>query len=246
MTKIIVFPNVVTMHKDLIKSSWADEVEDHLEKTTLPPSKTEQIGNSRVITEYRWNKDDKKEKVVRTYKIEKRLVSKTIAERKTWPKFGDSRNDKPGPNIATTIPAEEIQMQFLTGKDDDKAEENPLDKLKNVNMNIKCRTCGGEHWSFSCHLKGTGLVLEDKKLVPEKLVEPEKTAGGTNRLNFNLSNTSVLCEYHFIIFLDLIYHLQHEKELPIQQVDEILIRVVMMKYLLFVLKTCLKVHLKPT
>lgn len=172
------------MHnKDLIKASWADEVEDHLEKTTLPQSKVEQHGNTKTITEYRWNKDDKKEKVVRTYKIERRLVSKTIAERKTWPKFGDSRNDKPGPNTSTTIPAEEIQMQFMTGKDGDKVEENPLDKLKNVNMNIKCRNCGGEHWSFSCHLKGTGLVLEDKKLVPEKVVEPEKNTS-TNRYKY--------------------------------------------------------------
>lgn len=172
------------MHsKNLIKSSWADEVEDHCKKETLPPAKTEIIGNNRIITEYRWNKDkNKKEKVVRTYKIEKRLVSKTIAERKTWAKFGDSRNDKPGPNIATTIPAEEIQMQFLSEKDGDKAEENPLDKLKNVNMNIKCRTCGGDHWSFSCHLKGTGLIVEDKKLVQEKVAEPEKSTN-VNRLN---------------------------------------------------------------
>ncbi|XP_050428807.1 eukaryotic translation initiation factor 3 subunit G-like [Adelges cooleyi] len=169
------------MHnKDLIKSSWADEVEDHLEKTTLPSPKIEQHGNTKIITEYRWNKDDKKEKVVRTYKIEKRVVSKSIAERKAWSKFGDSKNDKPGPNIATTIPAEEIQMQFLTGKDGDQLEDNPLDKLKNVNMNIKCRNCGGEHWSFSCHFKGTGLAVDDKKLVPEQISEPEKNTN-TNR-----------------------------------------------------------------
>lgn len=190
----------VKMHtKDLIKASWADEVEDHLEKTTLPQSKVEQIGNNKIITEYRWNKDDKKEKVVRTYRIEKRLVSKTIAERKTWPKFGDSRNDKPGPNIATTIPAEEIQIQFLSGKDGEKAEENPLDKLKNVNMNIKCRTCGGEHWSFSCHLKGTGLVVEDKKLVQEKMIETDKNTS-TNRLNsHNLHIFIVL--FNILIFV---------------------------------------------
>lgn len=163
------------MHtKDLIKASWAEEVEDHLEKTTLPSAKTEQIGNNRIVTEYRWNKDNKKEKVVRTYKIEKRLISKTIIERKTWSKFGDSRNDKPGPNIATTIPAEEIQMQFLTAKNGDKAEENPLDKSKNLNINIKCRICGGDHWSFSCHFMGTGLIVEDKKLVQEKTIELEK------------------------------------------------------------------------
>jgi len=183
------------MHnKDLIKSSWADEVEDHLEKTTLPQPKVESHGNTKIITEYRWNKDDKKEKVVRTYKIEKRLVSKTIAERKTWAKFGDSRNDKPGPNTSTTIPAEEIQMQFLSGKDGDKVEENPLDKLKNVNMNIKCRNCGGEHWSFSCHLKGTGLVIEDKKLVQEKVPEPEKNTS-TNRYKYNVFPLSKILIY---------------------------------------------------
>lgn len=187
------------MHtKDLIKTSWADEVEDHLEKTTLPPAKTEQVGNNRIITEYRWNKDNKKEKVVRTYKIEKRLVSKTIAERKTWSKFGDSRNDKPGPNIATTIPAEEIQMQFLTGKNGDKAEENPLDKSKNLNINIKCRICGGDHWSFSCHLKGTGLIVEDKKLVQEKIIEPEKNTS-TNKCVYK--NITFFYNFYFLFFI---------------------------------------------
>jgi len=231
--------------KDLIKVNWADEVEDHLEKTTLPQSKTEQVGNNRIITEYRWNKDDKKEKVVRTYKIEKRLVSKTIAERKTWPKFGDSCNDKAGPNIATTIPSEEIQMQFLSGKDGDKAEENPLDKLKNVNMNIKCRTCGGEHWSFSCHLKGTGLIIEDKKLVQEKVSEPEKNTG-TNRLDdLDMSIVIFLSIVLTLYFcLGLTSHLRHEKELQILLENEIHTPVVTTRYQLFVLKIFQRVHQK--
>lgn len=192
----------------MIKASWADEVEDHLEKNPkfLPPPKVEQHGNTKTVTEYRLNKDDKKEKVVRTYKIERRYVSKTIAERYTWPKFGDSKNDKPGPNTTTTIPAEEIQMQFLTGKDGDKVEDNPLDKLKNMNMNIKCRNCGGEHWSFSCHLKGTGLVIEDKKLVQEKVAEPEKNTS-TNRYLYiyvyhNIIDSILRCEI-MLLFLNL-------------------------------------------
>lgn len=191
---------VSNMHnKDLIKSSWVDEVENHLEKTTLPQTKIEHHGNTKIIIEYRWNKDNKKEKVVRTYKIEQRLVSKTIAERKTWAKFGDSRNDKPGPNTSTTIPAEEIQMQFLTGKDGDKVEENPLDKLKNVNMNIKCRNCGGEHWSFSCHLKGTGLIVEDKKIVQEKIPETEKNTN-TNRYTNIIFILNIIREYDNYIY----------------------------------------------
>lgn len=112
-----------------VKSSWADEVE--LEGGSLPPS-TEVVENGyKIVTEYKYNEDDKKIKIVRTYRIEKRLVSKTVALRKTWKKFGESANDKPGPNPATTIVAEDVYMQFLTSKEEDnKPEEEGLDKLK--------------------------------------------------------------------------------------------------------------------
>ena len=37
-----------------------------------------------------------KVKIIRTFKIEKKLVSKSVARRKAMPKFGMSRNDRPG------------------------------------------------------------------------------------------------------------------------------------------------------
>lgn len=77
---------------EIVKSSWADEVE--LDSGSLPPP-TEVLENGlKIVTEYKFNKDDKKVKVVRTYKITKQVVSKSIAQRKTWKKFGDSDNDK--------------------------------------------------------------------------------------------------------------------------------------------------------
>lgn len=63
------------------------------------------------MTEYGIDDDNRKFKVVRHYKIEKRQVAKAIAQRKAWPKFGSSKGDKPGPNPATTIVSEDVFMQ---------------------------------------------------------------------------------------------------------------------------------------
>jgi translation initiation factor 3 subunit G len=104
---------------DDYKSSWADEVE--LDSGTLPPAtETFDKNGNKVVTEYRFNKDDKKEKVVRTYKITKQIVSKNIAKRKAWKKFGDSTNDKPGPNPHTTLVSEDTYMQYVSNKEEEK------------------------------------------------------------------------------------------------------------------------------
>lgn len=112
-----------------VKSSWADEVE--LEGGSLPPSTKVYENGYKIVTEYKYNEDDKKIKIVRTYKVEKRIVSKSIALRKTWKKFGESANDKPGPDPATTIVGEDVYMQYITSKEEDnKQEDDGLDKLK--------------------------------------------------------------------------------------------------------------------
>lgn len=112
-----------------VKSSWADEVE--LEGGALPPPTEVRENGFKIMTEYKYNDDDKKVKIVRTYKIKKCVVSKSIALRKTWPKFGECANDKPGPNPATTIVGEDVYMQYITSKEEDnKPEDEGIDKLK--------------------------------------------------------------------------------------------------------------------
>lgn len=112
-----------------IKSSWADEVE--LEGGALPPPTEVRENGFKIVTEYKYE-DEKKVKIVRTYKIEKRTVSKSIALRKTWKKFGECSNDKPGPNPATTIVSEDVYMQYVTSKEEDnkQEDESTIDKLK--------------------------------------------------------------------------------------------------------------------
>lgn len=58
---------------DDVNTSWGDD--DDLEKSLPPPSEVFENG-LKIVTEYKIDDQDKKVKVVRTYKIEKRIVSK--------------------------------------------------------------------------------------------------------------------------------------------------------------------------
>ncbi|XP_076662953.1 eukaryotic translation initiation factor 3 subunit g1 [Andrena cerasifolii] len=151
-----------------VKSSWADEVEE--EGGALPPPSETYENGFKILTEYKYNQDNKKIKVVRTYKIERRIVSKMIAARKNWGKFGDSADDRPGPNPATTVGGEDVFMQFISSKEEEnKVEEDNLDKLKSMGDKgvVKCRNCNGDHWTTKCPYKDTvlagGKVPDDKK-----------------------------------------------------------------------------------
>lgn len=59
---------------DDIQSSWADEVE--IDHGALPPPSEVCENGLKIVTEYKYDNDNKKVKIVRTYKIEKRVVSK--------------------------------------------------------------------------------------------------------------------------------------------------------------------------
>jgi len=138
------------------KSSWAEEVE--LDSGALPPpAETIDSHGQKIITEYKINKEGKKLKVVRTYKVTKHVVSKSVARRKKLPKFGDSAKDPDGPNAQTTLVSEDINMQLITNKEEEKSADSVLDPK---NQFAKCRFCSGGHFTANCPYKHTQAYID--------------------------------------------------------------------------------------
>lgn len=147
-----------------VQSSWADEIEEG-DSTTLPLPTEKIQGNKKITTEYSIDDDGKKVKIVRTFEIIKKQVPKSVAQRKSLPKFGMSRNDRPGPDPATTIVAEEIFMNFIHNKEEhekDGDEKSALERLGESNKGVvRCRICKEDHWTTNCPYKDKiGLLKE--------------------------------------------------------------------------------------
>ncbi|XP_077529497.1 eukaryotic translation initiation factor 3 subunit G-like [Haemaphysalis longicornis] len=157
--------------------SWADRVEqgEDVPLPSLPPAQVRDReadvadGEEKVTTEYREDEEGRKVKVLRHYKIERRQVSKSVARRKLWKKFGAAKNDPPGPNAATTVVGEEIQLQFVSAQEEETSpEEDMLAKLRSQKTKmVKCRICKEDHWTTQCPFK-------DKVALPEHLKEEAK------------------------------------------------------------------------
>ena len=63
----------------------------------------------------------------------KTRTSKQVAVRKTWAKFGLSKNDSKGPQDSTTIIAEEVTMRFIHAdqtEEDAEEEDEMMGKIK--------------------------------------------------------------------------------------------------------------------
>jgi len=167
----------------MIPTSWADQVEEG-EHRELPPPKEDfdDENGIRTITEYKYNEDNKKVKVIKTYKVEKRKVSKSIAKRKSWKKFGLAENDPPGPNPANTIISEDIFMVFVHNKEAQlqEPEDEALNKLKGQKI-VSSRICKGDHWTTKCPYKDTLTPLAEalgEDMGEKKPGDETKPAGG--------------------------------------------------------------------
>jgi len=137
----------------MIKASWADRVEADQEGLQPPSERID--GDVKIQVDYK-EIEGKKYKVTRTYKLERRQVSKTVAHRRNLEKYGDSKNDPPGPNSATTVVAEEIFMQLVNlkgGVEEELKDEDILQQAKQKLKTVQCRICKEGHWSVDCPYK---------------------------------------------------------------------------------------------
>ncbi|XP_065829493.1 eukaryotic translation initiation factor 3 subunit G-like isoform X3 [Oscarella lobularis] len=89
------------------KPSWADQVEAERKDGEIPETKVEVNGNTKVVTEYKKNDEGKLTKIIRTYKIETRHVSKPIAQRKTLEQQED--------NAIAKLQGQKIQCRYCKG-----------------------------------------------------------------------------------------------------------------------------------
>lgn len=162
--------------------SWAEQVEQEDEiSQPLPIEDDEDLDEKngiKKIIEIKWNEEEGKDvKIIKSYRVETKRLTKSIAKRKQWKKFGSAENDPPGPNSANTIISEEITMTFINNKDAHiESDENPLQKLKNTKL-VSCRICKGDHWTTRCPYKDTLQPLQENLKEGEK--KPEAAAGTT-------------------------------------------------------------------
>uniref|UniRef100_A0A5F9C4G8 Eukaryotic translation initiation factor 3 subunit G N-terminal domain-containing protein n=1 Tax=Oryctolagus cuniculus TaxID=9986 RepID=A0A5F9C4G8_RABIT len=115
--------------------------------TSLPRPKEVIKGNIKTVTKCKLNEDDKKFRMVHTFRIKTQKASKAIARRKNWKKFENSEFDTPGPNGATTMVSDDVSMTFIASKDhlNFQEEEDPMNKLKDQKT-VCCCICKWDHW----------------------------------------------------------------------------------------------------
>ncbi|EGW32632.1 uncharacterized protein SPAPADRAFT_61692 [Spathaspora passalidarum NRRL Y-27907] len=160
-----------------VLESWADAGDEYSAPADVI---TNPDGTKTVIT-FRTNQDGKKVKVtqrIREVKVQEK-VHPLIAQRKNWHKFGKEKNSPPGPDTSTTQLGEKVELKLgLAWKQAEKDEASEKAQARaHVVQTIKCRTCGGDHYTSKCPFKDT-LGAAAGTTSSETTEQPAETATG--------------------------------------------------------------------
>ncbi|KAG7662154.1 TIF35 [[Candida] subhashii] len=135
--------------------SWADA-----EEFSAPPEVISNPDGTKTVITFRTNQEGKKVKItqkIKEVKVQEK-VHPLIAQRKNWKKYGKEKNSAPGPDTSTTQLGEKVELKLGTSwKQVEKAEEEEkaTSRVANVVQTIKCRTCGGDHYTSKCPFRDT-------------------------------------------------------------------------------------------
>lgn len=167
------------------KRDWHHQVEHE----RLPANEVHQTNDGKTIRiEYR-EENGTIYKTTKTYRSQKLKVLPIVAERKKWKKFGNALNDPPGINTATTKVDDEIQMQFISNKDDDKQDEDKIiQEAVSSLKKVQCRLCKADHWTAKCPYKDNLQPIVDG--TNEKLNENSSTSANTTKVPSQQQNPS--------------------------------------------------------
>ncbi|GJE86710.1 translation initiation factor 3, RNA-binding subunit [Phanerochaete sordida] len=168
------------------KTSWADEI-DELEQ----PKGEDYVDENgiRTTVEYTVNDEGKKVKITRKIKrtLQKQVVDHTVAERKTWSKFGAEKGNKPGPDRATTTVGESVMLKLSAGNKQSEPEQSAEQAMKS-NLaragagKVVCRLCKGDHFTAKCPYKDSLPGLDGADTPPfggDDTAAPQEPAAPT-------------------------------------------------------------------
>jgi len=160
-----------------VQHSWADKVEREQEGYTEVDA---DAGIKRVVA-YE-ERDEKRYRVIKTYRLVKEKVPMTVIARRSWAKFGEAEE---GRDMATKL-YQEVRMDFTVGQTniggasedaDGDGENAGADGGENVQRQtlFKCQHCRGPHYSMKCPYKS--MIQEIKNS------SSQATGGLTNAPN---------------------------------------------------------------
>jgi len=114
---------------------WADE-DDSSNNNKLPPREEwyDEEGLKHVV-EYHFNDDNKLVKTTKVFRVKKqtRQVSKTVAERRHWKKFGDCQKAPPGPEPGVTaVSLDDISIEYKHGEGSEGEEDLKAKEQKDI------------------------------------------------------------------------------------------------------------------
>jgi translation initiation factor 3 subunit G len=166
------------MSKSQIRSrtDWAED-EDDDSSLPLPATQiTKNKDGTETLVSYRINDQGQKVKVTRKIRktVREHVVNHAVAERRQWAKFGLESGKPAGPSSESTTIGEAIEIRFSVPSKKTEQEERANEagpgsqdtrkKDLGKDTSIKCRICGGEHWTSKCPYKDT--------MAPEGELEP--------------------------------------------------------------------------